>query len=88
MYKFAKETEAKTIIVGTEMGILYRLKLENPDKKFILPSKSLICPNMKLTTLDDVVESLSEMKNIVTVEEATRLKAKEALDRMLAVPRD
>ena len=88
MYKFARETEAKTIIVGTEMGILYRLRLENPEKEFIMPSKSLICPNMKLTTLDDVVESLTEMKNIVTVEETTRLKAKEALDRMLAVPRD
>ncbi len=88
MYEFAKKTEAKTIIVGTEMGILYRLRLENPDKEFILPSKSLICPNMKLTALEDVLESLSEMKNIVTVEEETRLKAKEALDRMLAVPRD
>ncbi len=88
MYKFAKETEAKTIIVGTEMGILFRLRLENPDKEFILPSKSLICPNMKLTTLEDVVESLSEMKNIVTVEETIRLKAKKTLDRMLAVPRD
>ncbi|MBE9532115.1 MAG: quinolinate synthase NadA, partial [Proteobacteria bacterium] len=88
MYEFAKKTKAKTIIVGTEMGILYRLKLENPDKEFILPSESLICPNMKLTTLEDVIESLSEMKNIVTVAEETRLKAKEALDRMLAVPRD
>lgn len=88
MYEFAKKTEAKTIIVGTEMGILYRLRLENPDKEFILPSETLVCPNMKLTTLDDVLESLGEMKNIVTVEEATRLKAKEALDRMLSVPRD
>ncbi len=88
MYEFAKKTEAKSIIVGTEMGILYRLRLENPDKEFILPSQSLICPNMKLTTLEDVIESLGEMKNIVTVEEETRLKAKEALDRMLAVPRD
>jgi quinolinate synthase len=88
MYEFAKKTEAKTIIVGTEMGILYRLRLENPDKEFILPSDSLICPNMKLTTLEDVLESLSEMNNIVTVEEETRLKAKETLDRMLAVPRD
>jgi quinolinate synthase len=88
MYEFARKSEARTLIVGTEMGILYRLKLENPDKTFILPSKSLICPNMKLTTLDDVIDSLSVMKNIVTVEEETRLKAKEALDRMLAVPRD
>ena len=88
MYEFAKKTDAKTIIVGTEMGIMYRLRVENPDKEFILPSESLICPNMKLTTLEDVLESLSEMKNIVTVAEEVRLKAKATLDRMLAVPRD
>ena len=88
MYKFAKETKAKTLIIGTEMGILWRLKKENPDKKFILPSKSLICPNMKLTTLEDVAESLREMKNIVTVPEDIRVRAKMALDKMLKIPRD
>ncbi len=88
MYKFARSTGAKTIIVGTEMGILWRLKKENPDKKFVLPSKTLICPNMKLTTLEDVVESLREMKNIVTVPEDVREKAMVALERMLEVPRD
>ncbi|MFQ5735706.1 MAG: quinolinate synthase NadA [Thermodesulfobacteriota bacterium] len=88
MYSFAKETDAKTLIIGTEMGILYRLRKENPDKRFVLPSKSLICPNMKLTTLDDVAESLREMKNVVTVPEQVREKAKLALDRMLKVPRD
>ncbi len=88
MYKFAKETSAKTIIVGTEMGILYRLKKDNPDKKFILPSESLICPNMKLTTLEDVLETLKNESNIVRVPEETRLLAKKALDKMLAVPRD
>lgn len=88
MYKFAKSTDAKIIIVGTEMGILYKLNKENPDKKFIIPSKSLICPNMKLTTLEDVAESLREMKNVVRVPEEIRLKAKGSLDRMLMVPRD
>ena len=88
MYKFAKATQAKTLIIGTEMGILYKLRKENPDKRFVLPSRSLICPNMKLTTLDDVAESLREMKNIVTVSEDIREKAKAALDRMLKVPRD
>jgi len=88
MYRFAKETEAKTLIIGTEMGILYRLRKENPDKRFVLPSKSLICPNMKLTTLEDVIESLREMKNVVKVEKDVREKAKLALDRMLKVPRD
>ncbi len=88
MYKYCKESEARTFIIGTEMGILYRLKKENPEKRFILPSKSLICPNMKLTSLEDVVESLREMKNVVRVPEDIRLKAKKALDLMLAVPRD
>jgi quinolinate synthase len=88
MYKYAGESGAKDIIIGTEMGILWRLKKENPDKNFILPSKSLICPNMKLITLEDVVESLRDMKNVVTVPEDIRLKAKAALDKMLAVPRE
>jgi quinolinate synthase len=88
MYKYARETEAKTIIVGTEMGILYRLEKENPDKKFVLPSESLICPNMKLTTLEDVVVSLREMTNVVRVPEEIRLKAVASLERMLAVPRE
>jgi len=88
MYKFAKTTQAKTLIIGTEMGILYKLRKENPEKRFILPSRSLICPNMKLTTLDDVAESLREMKNVVTVPDDIREKAKATLDRMLKVPRD
>jgi quinolinate synthase len=88
MYKFAKESASKTLIIGTERGILYRLKKENPEKKFILPSRSLICPNMKLTTLEDVMDSLGEMKNIVEVPDDIRIAAKKTLDRMLKVPRD
>ncbi|MBI5286506.1 MAG: quinolinate synthase NadA [Deltaproteobacteria bacterium] len=88
MYKFAKETKAKTIIVGTEMGILYRLRKGNPDKTFILPSKSLICPNMKLITLEDVLEALIKMDKVVKVPEEIRIPARKALDRMLQIPRD
>ncbi len=88
MYKFCRESDCKRFIIGTEMGILYRLKKENPDKEFILASEALICPNMKLTTLDDVIEALEEMKHVIKVPEEIRLKAKKALDAMLAVPRD
>ncbi len=88
MYRYAREVDSTTIIVGTEMGILWRLRKENPSKRFILPSKSLICPNMKLITLEDVIESLEEMKNVVTVTDDVRVKAKAALDKMLAVPRE
>ncbi len=88
MYTFARESSARCIVVGTEAGILYRLRKENPGKEFILPTTRLICPNMKLTSLDDVLAALQTMSPRVTVPEEVRLRAKTALDRMLAIPRD
>ena len=88
MYKYAKESDAKEFIIGTEMGILYKLKKENPQKKFYLCSNKLICPNMKLTTLEDVYTGIRDMENIVKVPEEIRIPAKRALDRMLEIPRD
>ncbi len=88
MYTFAHENPAKQFIVGTEAGILYRLRKENPDKEFILPTSRLICPNMKLTSLEDVLRSLQTLTPQVSVPEEVRAPAKIALDRMLAVPRD
>jgi len=83
--KFARETSAKTLIIGTEMGILYRLKRENPSKQFYLLSPGLICPNMKYTRLESIVHSLETMSFQVKVAEDIRLRAKEALERMLAL---
>jgi quinolinate synthase len=88
MYTFAQENPAKQFIVGTEAGILYRLRKENPDKEFILPTTRLICPNMKLTSIEDILECLQTMSPQVTVPEEVRIPAKITLDRMLAVPRD
>ena len=88
MYDYCRQSSAKSFIIGTEAGILYRLKAENPGKVFILASPALFCPNMKLTSLEDIFEALKSMMPVVTVEETVRLKAKTALDRMLAVPRD
>ena len=83
MCRFAKETDAGEIIVGTEMGIIYRLKKENPGKKFIPVSEQAICPTMKLITLEKVLKSLKEMAPEVKVPEDIRLRAKEAVDKML-----
>ncbi len=88
MYEFARNNPAKKFIVGTENGILWRLKKENPDKQFILASRSLVCPNMKLTSLEDVLECLQKMEPHITVSEPIRAKAQGSLDRMLAAPRD
>lgn len=88
MYEFASKNPAKTFIVGTENGILWRLRKDNPDKTFIMPSRGLICPNMKLANLRDVLTCLETMEPRITVPEDISLKAKQSLDRMLAVPRD
>ncbi len=88
MYDYCRQSPARTFIIGTEAGILYRLKKENPGKEFILASTALICPNMKLTSLEDIREALTTMTPVVKVPEEIRVQAKQALDRMLAIPRD
>lgn len=88
MYSYVRNSSVRKFIIGTEAGILYRLKIENPDKEFILASPSLICPNMKLISLEDILEALKTMAPVVKVPEEIRIPAKRALDRMLAVPRD
>lgn len=88
MFEFCRRSPAKEFIVGTESGILYRLRKENPGKRFHVPSGSMICLNMKIITLKDIRDSLELMSPSVRVPEGVRLKAKAALDAMLAVPRD
>lgn len=88
MYDYCRTSPARKFIVGTEAGILYKLRLDSPDKEFILASPALFCPNMKLTSLEDVLIALQTLEPVVSVPEEIRVKAKGALDRMLAIPRD
>ncbi len=83
--RYARREDVKELIVGTELGIIYRLRKDNPDKRFIPVSEQAVCPNMKLITLEKVLWCLEEMAPRVTVPERTRIKAKAAVDRMLAV---
>jgi len=81
--RFARETDAGEIIVGTEMGIMHQLKKENPGKTFIPASDTMVCHDMKKISLDDILSSLEEMKHIVEVPEDVRTPAQRALKRML-----
>ncbi len=85
MCRYARESAAKTILVGTEMGILHRLQKENPEKTFIPVSEALVCPNMKKTTLENLAAALREMKTRVTVPSEVASKARKAIDAMLAI---
>jgi len=85
MCRFARESGADTILVGTEVGILHRLRKENPQKTFFPVSDALVCPNMKKTTLENLADSLREMKTRVTVPEDIATRARRAIEAMLAV---
>jgi quinolinate synthase len=85
MCNYVKQSKAKTFIVGTEEGLLHRLRRDNPNKKFIMAYEGAICPNMKLTTIDRLYTSLKEEKYVVRVPTATANKARVALERMFEI---
>ena len=85
MCKYVRTCNASEIIVGTEIGMLYRLRKDNPEKKFYPASEQAICPTMKLTTLEKILWSLEDMKYEVKVPADIRIKAKRAVDRMLEI---
>jgi len=83
MCRYARRDEVREMVVGTEVGIIHRLRKENPGKRFIPISEQAICPDMKLITLEKVLRSLEEMSPEVKVPEEIRLKAKAAVDKIL-----
>ncbi len=85
MSKFAKESEATEFIVGTEIGLIYRLKKDNPKKEFYPASERAVCPNMKRTTQEKILFALEEMKEEVKVPDDIRSRAKKSIDRMLEI---
>ena len=88
MLQYVRQSSAREFIIGTEMGILYTMRRENPDKLFYSPSSHLVCPDMKRITLADVIQALKDNRYQITVPEEVRRPALLAVERMLAVPRD
>ena len=87
MSRFVKETKVKEIIVGTEPGMIHRLKKEAPDKIFYSIDAPIVCPNMKKTTLEKVLWSLEDMKDRVEVPEEIARKARKSIETMLSFSR-
>jgi quinolinate synthase len=85
MVRYAARPDVQELIVGTEVELLHRLHKENPGKKFYPASVNAVCPNMKRITLEKVLKSLETMTPEVKVPEEIRVKAKSAVDRMLAM---
>jgi quinolinate synthase len=85
MCRYARKPDVMQVIVGTEMGIIHRLKKENPGKEFIPVSEQAVCPNMKLISLEKILWALEDLEPRVTVPEDIRLRAKTAVERMLKI---
>jgi quinolinate synthase len=85
MLRYCKESSHKEFIIGTEEGLLHRLKKESPDKHFYLLSRKMVCPNMKRTHIASVLMAMEKMQYVIKVPDEIRVKAKRALDRMLEI---
>jgi len=83
MLDFAKKSDKKRFFIGTEEGLIYRLKKENPEKEFYTAGTAKMCRNMKLTTLYDVYLSLKEERYSIELAREIIKSAQKALEAML-----
>ncbi|HEX9631878.1 MAG TPA: quinolinate synthase NadA [Gemmatimonadales bacterium] len=85
MMQEARRSTARRFVVATETGVLHRMRKENPGKEFIPASEDAECRYMKMITLENLRDSLRDLKYEVTVPEATAGRARRAIERMLAI---
>jgi len=82
---YCRASDSKEFIIGTEIGILHRLRKENPRKIFIEASLLADCPNMKLNTLEKILWCLEDMVYRVTVPDDIAKRALRSIQRMLEI---
>ncbi len=85
MIRYVRQSGAKEFIVGTEIGMVNRLKRDFPQFKFYPVSDKMICNHMKLITLERLALSLETLSPVIEVPEEIRIKAKQALDKMMEI---
>ncbi len=85
MIKRPRESRADEFIVATEVGILHRLRRENPEKRFHAANERASCAYMKVTTLPKVLQSLENMQYPITVPADIAARARKAIERMIAI---
>ena len=83
--KFVEKSKNKEFIIATEQGVVDRLKRDYPNKNIIPIKNNIVCPNMKMTSLEDILHVLETEENEIFVKEEIAKKAVHCLDRMLEV---
>lgn len=85
MIRHVQESAAREFIIASEMGLIHPMRQQAPDKQFYPAAPHMSCKSMKQVTLENLLEALELNQHVVTVPEDVRLRAKAALDRMLAI---
>ncbi len=85
MIQYASQAPGEKFIIGTEMGLIHKLKNENPEKSFYLLSQSLICPNMKYNTNDKILKTLQQMEPKIVLDKDIQEKAARTVQRMFDI---
>jgi quinolinate synthase len=85
MSKHVEKSDCNEFIIGTENGMLHRLKKDNPKKEFYSITERSICPNMKKTTLEKVLWSLEKEEFEITLSEDIIKKAKKSVNKMISI---
>src|SRR5699024_9066762 len=85
MLNHSRLAQADEFIVATEVGIIHQMEKQNPDKRFLAANPEAVCPFMKMITLEKILTALKENKHVITVPEQLAEKAKQAIDRMVAI---
>ena len=85
MMRHARESDADTMIVATETGILHRMHAESPDKRFIPANRAAVCKYMKMITLPKLRDALRELKPEVHVPGEIAARARVPIERMVAI---
>ena len=79
------KTKAETIIIGTEVGMIHKLKKDHPSKRIVMPTEQFVCQTMKMTTLGWVAHALEHLEHKIEIPEEIRAKAEVTLRKMMAV---
>jgi quinolinate synthase len=85
MCRYVLNRPEAAFVIGTEVGILHRLRRENPAKTFFPLLEQAVCPNMKKITLEKVLWSLHDMQTVVSVPETVASRARRSIEAMLAI---
>ena len=82
---YVKNSDCSQFVIVTEKGVADRLKRDYPEKEFILISEKMLCESMKLTTLDEILYSLENEVNEITLDENVRMRSASCIEKMLKV---